>query len=142
MHENEEIQEKGFQDSDITITIGKKIRNLETRIKNMALKHQNDLYKVREENSKNVSKLSIYEEYLKEFHPTILQQIQTKLKESEDNHDGFDFMSDSSSSNGNQRAKISKDDSLAMPVFSQLQEVRLEAIKLCDKLKSTNKNLQ
>ena len=80
MHENEEIQEKGFQDSDITITIGKKIRNLETRIKNMALKHQNDLYKVREENSKNVLKLSIYEEYLKEFHPTILDRLRQRYK--------------------------------------------------------------
>lgn len=75
----------------------KKIRNLESRIKNLCLKYETEQFKLREENEKNFNSIEIYRNQLKVQHPEILEAIERKIKEAEQNRNGLNCFSDSSS---------------------------------------------
>lgn len=55
--------------------IAKKLKNLETRIKSMTLKYENDLFTSKQEGSTTKEKLAIYEKYLEAHHPSVFSLI-------------------------------------------------------------------
>lgn len=75
----------------------KKIRTLESRIKNLCLKYETEQFRLREENQKNRKTIEIYEEHIQSKYPEISDAIDRKIKEAEENRNCLNCFSDTSS---------------------------------------------